>query len=54
LSSQIERLAAYAATLGNWFAALIIMLLMAYIAWSYARRRRFLDPGTTGNNQSGI
>jgi membrane protein DedA with SNARE-associated domain len=41
-SNQIERAAAYARTLGNWFGVLLALALAVYVAWKYRRRRRFL------------
>jgi membrane protein DedA with SNARE-associated domain len=41
-SSQIERVAAYARTLGNWFGVLLALALAVYVVWKYRRRRRFL------------
>ena len=40
--SQLERIVAPALRLGGWLVALLVAGLVAYIAWKYIERRRFI------------
>lgn len=39
---QVDRVAALAGRLGGWLFAVLALLLAAYLAWKFERRRRFL------------
>jgi len=41
-ATELERIAAQAASLGRWLVAVLVAALAAHIAWKYVKRRRFL------------
>ncbi len=41
-SNQLERIATYAMRLGSWAVAVLVASFVAYIAWKYIERQRFL------------